>query len=199
MEPKSRVPPVPIGVPGPSDGLDLDAVVAIHSRPLPGSAEPDGDGDGLSDDAEIYFYLTDPARADSDGDGVPDGEEAASCRNPASTVGGPFFVPGLELEVAEPSPTVVRWNFLGSGNTYDVIRGSVSALHATGGLVDLGVVTCIENDSTDLTTRGLADAAVPVPGAALFYLVRQNPPGSGLGYGFSSAHDTRRPASGDCL
>ncbi len=191
-------PNLPIGIPGASEGLDLDSVVALHSRPRLGAAEIDSDGDGLSDDAERYLYLTDPANPDSDGDGVPDGEEAASCRNPASTAADPFFVPVLELEVAGANPTVVRWNFLGSGITYDVIRGGVGSLHASGGLVDLGLVTCIENDSTDLTTRGLADAAVPPPGAAFFYLVRQNPPGSGLGYGFSSAHDTRVPASGDC-
>jgi hypothetical protein len=192
-------PNLPIGVPGPSDGLDLDSVVAIHARPLPPGTAPDGDGDGLSDEAERDYYLTDPARPDTDGDGMIDGLEAASCRNPASDAPDPFFVPVLDLEVAEASPTVVRWNFLGTGITYDVVRGGVAALHATGGLVDLGVVTCIENDSTDLTTRGLADAAAPARGAAFFYLVRQNPPGSGLGYGFSSAHDVRRPAAGDCL
>jgi len=190
-------PNLPIGIPGSSEGFDLDTVVAIHSRPLLGPAEIDSDGDGLSDDAERFLYLTDPALPDSDGDGVPDGVEAASCRNPAGAATDPFFVPVLDLEVAEPSPTVVRWNFLGSGVTYDVIRGAVSALHAVGGLVDLGVVTCIENDSTDLTTRGLPDAAVPPAGQALFYLVRQNPRGSGLGYGFSSAHDTRVAAAGD--
>jgi len=192
-------PNLPIGIPGSSEGFDLDAVVAIHSRPLLGPAEIDSDGDGLSDDAERFFYLTNPADPDSDGDGVPDGIEAASCRDPARASAAPFFVPVLDLEVAEASPTVVRWNFLGSGITYDVIRGGVSALHAMGGLVDLGVVTCIENDSTDLTTRGLADASLPSAGQAFFYLVRQNPPGSGLGYGFSTAHDIRHPATGDCL
>jgi hypothetical protein len=191
-------PNLPIGIPGASEGFDLDAVVAIHSRPILGAAQTDGDGDGLSDDAERYLYLTDPARPDTDGDGNTDGEEAASCRNPATAAIDPFFVPVLDLEVADPSPTVVRWNFLGSGVTYDVVRGDVSALRALGGLVDLGVVTCIENDSTDLTTRGLADAAVPFAGQAYFYLVRQNPPGSGLGYGYSSAHETRHAASGDC-
>ena len=191
-------PNLPIGIPGSSEGLDLDSVVAIHARPVLGQAEIDSDGDGLSDDAERFLYLTDPARPDTDGDGVPDGEEAASCRNPAALANDPFFAPVLDLEVAEPSPTVVRWNFLGSGVTYDVVRGNVASLHASGGLVDLGVVTCIENDSTDLTTRGLADAAVPLQGTALFYLVRQNPPGSGLAYGFSSSHDRRVAAAGDC-
>jgi len=191
-------PNLPIGIPGSSEGFDLDAVIAIHGRPVLGPAEIDTDGDGLSDDAERYFYLTDPARPDSDGDGVPDGIEAASCRNPADGATTPFFIPVLDLEVSEPSPTVVRWNFLGTGIAYDVIRGAVSSLHASGGLVDLGVVTCIENDSTDLTTRGLADAASPPAGSAFFYLVRQNPAGSGLGYGFSSGHEARRPAVGDC-
>ncbi|MBL8748972.1 MAG: hypothetical protein JNK78_07420 [Planctomycetes bacterium] len=34
--------------------------------------EPDADGDGLSDFAEMHKHLTDPAKADTDGDGVPD-------------------------------------------------------------------------------------------------------------------------------
>ncbi|HYS78948.1 MAG TPA: hypothetical protein VEO94_08925, partial [Candidatus Dormibacteraeota bacterium] len=105
-------PNLPIGIPGASEGLDLDSVVALHSRPRLGAAEIDSDGDGLSDDAERYLYLTDPANPDSDGDGVPDGEEAASCRNPASAAADPFFVPVLHLEVADANPTVVRWNFL---------------------------------------------------------------------------------------
>jgi len=107
----------------------------------------------------------------------------------------------LDLEDLEHLVAVVIDHF--HGDPAGLGRGERAAPGAVergpGGLVDLGIVTCIENDSTDLTTRGLADAAGPGPGAALFYLVRQNPPGSGLGYGFSSAHDTRRPASGDCL
>jgi len=54
-------PNLPIGIPGSSEGFDLDTVVAIHARPILGPAEIDGDGDGLSDDAERFFYLTDPA------------------------------------------------------------------------------------------------------------------------------------------
>lgn len=37
-------------------------------------AEPDRDGDGLADFAEIHKYLTDPGKADSDGDGIADGD-----------------------------------------------------------------------------------------------------------------------------
>ena len=89
--------------------------------------------------------------------------------------------------------------FSGGLRVDGMVRGNVAALRAVGGLVDLGVVTCIENDSTDLTSRTVPDSAVPPVGQAFFYLVRQNPKGSGLGYGASSAHAARQPASGDCL
>lgn len=39
-----------------------------------GPADPDRDGDGLSDFAELHKHLTDPAKKDSDGDGKPDGD-----------------------------------------------------------------------------------------------------------------------------
>jgi len=190
-------PNLPIGIPGSADGLDVDAVVALHARPLlPGA---DGDGDGLPDDAETWLYQTNPQDPDSDGDGVMDGDEAAACRDPRSASTAPFFLADIELEVFETAPTVVRWSTLGPGVTYDLVRGNVKALRSLGGLVDLGVVTCIENDGTDLSNRGLGDAAVPPVGEAYFYLVRQTPRGTGLGYGASSAHEPRQPASGDCL
>jgi hypothetical protein len=186
-----------LGVPGSSDGFDLDAVVALHSRPLlPG---PDSDGDGLPDDAETWIYQTDPHDPDSDGDGVPDGEEVAGCRDPNSVSTAPFALPSIKLEIAAASPTLLRWSTLGPGVTYDVVRGDVGSLRATGGLVDLGVVTCIENDSIDLSNRTLEDAAVPPVGGAFFYLVRPTPKGAGFGYGTSSDHEPRQPAAGDCL
>ncbi len=42
----------------------------------------DSDRDGLSDEAEIKFYKTDPYKADTDGDGIDDGLEIALGRNP---------------------------------------------------------------------------------------------------------------------
>jgi Bacterial TSP3 repeat len=189
-------PNLAIGVPGSSEGFDLDAVVALHARALlPG---PDSDGDGLPDELETHLYLTNPGDPDTDGDGLSDGEEVAACHDPKSVSPDPFFLPEIDLEVPQATPTLVRWSTLGPGVTYDLVRGDLGALRSIGGMVDLGVVTCIENDSTDLSNRGLLDAAVPALGQGFFYLVRQTPRGSGLGYGLSSAFEPRVPASGDC-
>ena len=189
-------PNLAIGVPGSSEGLDLDTVVALHARPLlPG---PDADADGLPDVAETFLYGSNPLDPDSDGDGVGDGAEAAACHDPANAATAPYFFPSLDLEVSEAQPTVVRWNTLGPGVTYDLIRASLKSVHASGGMVDLGVVACIENNSTDLSNRNLGDAAVPPSGEAFLYLARPNPPGSTPGYGASSNHEPRLAASGDC-
>ncbi len=192
-------PNLSISLPGSAEGLDLDAAVALHSIPRLGPGQIDTDMDGLSDEAEAFLYHTNPLDPDTDGDGVTDGQEAATCRDPRVPGTEPFFLPVLGLEVYQASPTLLRWNFLGAGITYDAVRGGIAALRSIGGMTDLGVVTCLENDSTDLTTRGLADAAVPLTGQSFFYLVRQTPRGSGLGYGASTAHEPRTPASGDCL
>jgi hypothetical protein len=191
-------PDLSIGIPGPSEGLDLDTVVAIHAEPRLGTAQSDRDGDGLPDLEEIFLYLTDPDDPDSDGDGLSDGVEVASCTDPRSLGTDPFALPLIDLEIADPMPTTWRWNFAGPGMTYDVIRGTVSSLRAIGGLVDLGVVTCIEEGSTDLTTRGLPDETVPSPGGVFFYAVRAEPDAHALGYGHSSIYEPRIPASGDC-
>jgi len=39
--------------------------------------DPDTDGDGLLDGAEVYDYFTDPTRTDSDDDGLDDATELA--------------------------------------------------------------------------------------------------------------------------
>jgi hypothetical protein len=69
-----------IGYPGTEQGADVDAVVALHSRPSPPTGA-DTDGDGLADNEEISWG-TDPTNPDTDGDGMNDGEEAASCHCP---------------------------------------------------------------------------------------------------------------------
>lgn len=185
-----------IGPPGASEGFDLDAIVALHAEAIdPG---PDADGDGLSDATEAQVYGTNPSDPDSDGDGIGDGVEAATCRTPSGASDAPSFAPSLDLEIFESQPTVVRWNTLGPGIFYDLVRGNVAALRSIGGMVDLGVVACIENDSADLSNRTLGDAATPPPGQAFFYLARPAPRGTPPGYGLSSSGLPRVPASGDC-
>ncbi len=191
-------PDLSIGIPGASEGFDLDAVVALNSEASPAAGGGDRDGDGLTDEAEVRLYLTDPDDPDSDGDGEPDGREVAGCRDPRTALQDPFFLPLIDLEVAVPSPTSLRWSTAGPGRTYDVVRGVVRELAHAGGLVDLGVVTCIEAGSTDLTTRFFEDAATPFPGEAFYYAVRVRPDAAGLGYGLSSGLVARAPASGDC-
>jgi hypothetical protein len=186
-----------IAPPGSSEGFDLDAVIALHAVPLdPG---PDADGDGLADATETQVYGTNPADPDSDGDGVADGVEAATCHQPMGASAAPFFAASLDLEAFEAQPTVLRWNTLGPGIAYDLVRGNVASLRSIGGLTDLGVVACLENDSTDLSNRGLGDAAVPPVGQAFFYSARPAPKGTPPGYGLSTSGQPRVPASGDCL
>jgi len=50
------------------------AVVLLTSAAPVHSADPDRDGDGLSDFQEIHKYFTHPGKRDSDGDGKPDGD-----------------------------------------------------------------------------------------------------------------------------
>lgn len=56
--------------------LTVHTPVRADTTPIPTAikAEPDADGDGLSDWQEQYKYLTNPNHSDSDGDGIPDGD-----------------------------------------------------------------------------------------------------------------------------
>jgi hypothetical protein len=48
--------------------------------------DADDDNDGLTDDAEVNQYRTDPLRADTDRDGVNDGDEVAAGTDPLVNV-----------------------------------------------------------------------------------------------------------------
>lgn len=187
----------PTGLAGSGEGYDLDAVVALHSRP----AAPtllDSDGDGLDDLAETLLYGSRPDDPDTDGDGVGDGEEVASCRSPVSAGSGPFFSPQIELAADSTTATLLRWNFLGTGYRYDVSRGDLRSLAFAGDSVDLGLLACIENDSTDVQTLGHEDLAIPEPGRAFFYVARGILAGVPGEYGRSS-DGRERVGIGGCL
>ncbi len=87
--------------------------------------------------------------------------------------------------------TNVKFSPVLGASTYDIVRGQVSALRFAGLSVDLGVVTCLaENTITTQTT----DNSSPPPGAARFYLFRDN----FAGYGSSSSGAMRQASGGDC-
>lgn len=183
------------GFAGAAEGFDLDAVVALHARPtLPVTA--DGDGDGLSDLAETRWYGSNPGNADTDGDGVDDGREVAGCRDPSSNSVEPFVVrqPGLWTApgIDDPGCTELRWTFLGSGRTYELRRGELSALADAGDSTDLGATDCLATGH--LTVRWACDPSIPAPGDGWFYIVREEPDG---GFGLSSRLDPRE-ATGTC-
>ncbi|ANM29434.1 hypothetical protein ABI59_07290 [Acidobacteria bacterium Mor1] len=106
------------------------------------------------------------------------------------------------ISVGQASPTLVSWDADPRWRTYDVIRGDVAELQAgAGDTVELGAVTCIEDDSADLDTVGSEDPDDPVPGQVFFYLRRGSPgPAGPVGdYGQGSGSKERLPLSGDCL
>ena len=68
---------------GPNDDPDGDGLVNFDEY-VRGSDpnDPDTDGDGLSDGAEVHTYGTDPFKADTDNDELNDGAEIARGTNP---------------------------------------------------------------------------------------------------------------------
>ena len=84
------------------------------------------------------------------------------------------------VEVAEIRPTVgvqkpgfISWPYQGPGVTYDVVRGTLSALRTTGGnFTDTSVgLACIKDNFVNVTA---ADVANPPAGEAFFYVMRES-------------------------
>jgi hypothetical protein len=84
------------------------------------------------------------------------------------------------VEVADIRPTVtlqkpgfISWPYQGPGVTYDVVRGKLSGLRATGGnFADPSIgMTCIKDDFVNVTA---ADAANPPAGDGYLYLMRES-------------------------
>jgi len=166
-----------IGFPGSGEGFDLDAVVVLHGRPAAPVAV-DSDGDRLSDQEELTLYGSNPALPDSDGDGIDDGREVAGCRNPAAASIDPFLLREPRLWAIDSPGTEWRWTFMGSGRTYDLIRGDLGAPATGTDVVDLGNVDCLtagdaQSDvrwacGVDLWPCALEQVS---PGMGFFYLL----------------------------
>ena len=105
-----------------------------------------------------------------------------------------------QLAVEAAAPTVVRWDADARFCRYDLVRGDVAQLQENGGVVDLGTVVCVEDDSPDVDNVGDEDAGQPLPGQTFFYLFRgtqgvADGPGS---YGEGSSGLERTASAGDC-
>jgi hypothetical protein len=84
------------------------------------------------------------------------------------------------VEVGEIRPTLtlqkpgfISWPYQGLAITYDVVRGKLSALRASGGnFADTFVgITCIKDDFANVTA---ADSVDPPSGDGFFYLMRES-------------------------
>ena len=95
--------------------------------------------------------------------------------------------------------TQVSWSPLFEAASYDVIRGTQSLITQTATQVNLGAVTCIENDSPNPDTVGNEDNVTPPLGTTYFYLFRTQDPQVKGSYGRSTLNKPRVAASGDCL
>jgi hypothetical protein len=91
------------------------------------------------------------------------------------------------------STVEIRWRVKGD-LTYDLIRGDVANLAASGEGTDLGDVSCDEQANGSGTI--VDESADPPAGQSWFFLLRDHEtPGT---YGFGSDGGERTPASGDC-
>jgi hypothetical protein len=104
----------------------------------------------------------------------------------------------IEVGVVETdSGSVVTWGAVTGVQTFDVIRGDLSAIAETPVVINLGSVACIEDNSGDLNTVGWDDSASPPPNEGFFYLVEYND-GTGSSYGTESVGKPRAAGAGDC-
>ena len=80
--------------------------------------------------------------------------------------GAPGPVLGLRFD---PDRSTVRWTAHQRGGSYDVVRGSLSALRSSGGNYSTSSPVCVENDGIDLTA---SVPLTPTASQAIYVLVR---------------------------
>jgi hypothetical protein len=95
--------------------------------------------------------------------------------------------------------TQVSWSPVFEASSYDVIRGDRSLITQTATQVNLGTVTCIENDSPNADTVGNEDNNTPPVGTSYFYLFRTQDPQVKGSYGRSTLNKVRVAGAGNCL
>jgi len=157
-----------------------------------------GDGSGHFG-APIHLGVGNTPRyittADYNGDGKPDLTTSDGGDGAVSILLNTSRDPVLTLTQAG-STTTAAWPGMFEASSYDVIRGLISQLTQTDTQVNLGDVTCVENDSPDTLST---ESGNPALETIYFYVMRTQDPYVKGSYGLSSLNKIRVPASGDCL
>jgi hypothetical protein len=78
----------------------------------------------------------------------------------------------IEIMVNGSRSLRLDWGAVNGAVNYDVVRGDLANVRIEGGDVNLGPVTCIEQDSPDATTAGREDNTIPPSGTVFFYAVQ---------------------------
>ncbi len=148
-------------------GLTLAAVIAFvgSAGPRPAHAAgspyiPDGDGDGVPDQADNCPTVPNPDQADADADGVGD---ACDCAPQMPGVSAAPLPVGGTLRLEGEATTTLRWTRPEQGFAFDVYRGLVPA-----GSVFSHDETCW---AAETAAPSATDPEAPPPGAYFYYLV----------------------------
>jgi hypothetical protein len=105
----------------------------------------------------------------------------------------------MQLAPMAPGSTTVRivWPTVSDATGYNVISGSLSALHVEDGVLNLGAVRVLARGTQDTTVDETTPAANPQVGQGFFYLIEQVTSEGAVGYGTESAPWPRVPGSCD--
>ena len=158
------------------------------------NADPDDDGDGLSDVDEINIYGTNPKRADSDGDGISDPDELQVYQtNPlVADMDNDGLSDGAEVFTHHTDPKVGDTDGDGFLDGYEVLTGKSPLDIADHPALVAEARTAIEftfpsalgktyriEGSPDLTTWTTVEDGIPGNGAVIqrFYSTRDVPKG----------------------
>lgn len=108
-----------------NDGLDNAGEFTKSTN----ATNPDTDGDGLLDGAEVNTHLTDPLKADTDGDGLTDAAEVNTTRTDPTKADtdGDGIQDGVELDRTRTDPLKADTDGDGT-NDYDELRLLTDAL-----------------------------------------------------------------------
>jgi N-acetylneuraminic acid mutarotase len=161
---------------GDANGEDLRSGAAYCACPDGLLYYRDQDGDGYGDPVFAWpscdgtmpeGYAANAGDCDdADASTHPDAEE--TCNGADENCNGVADDVTLLVSRSERS-TVVAWSSVVGGGGYDVVRGNLLTLNATGGDFAAAVDACLADD-TDLTSMEEPDD--PQAGEAVFYLVR---------------------------